>query len=64
MEHTLHKNHGNVGNGNAKKEVTNDAQLYIRCQSEFKNALVKKAQSKEMKLSDWIIEVLKKELRK
>ncbi|WP_283126450.1 hypothetical protein [Providencia stuartii] len=60
MSTEIVKKHGNIGNNNAKKDVVNDAQIYIRCTTDFKNMLVKAAQKDNKKLSNWVMEKLNK----
>lgn len=64
MSTEIVKKHGNIGNNNAKKDVVNDAQIYIRCTTDFKNMLVKAAKKEDKKLSIWIMENLNKIIAK
>ncbi len=50
--------HGNTNNKNAQGDIQADAQLQVRLNKSVKNKFVKKAQSENMKLSQWILKVL------
>ena len=54
------KIHGNTGNKNAKKENDGKALVHIhaRCTLNDKEAWTKAANSKGMKLTEWIIKTL------
>lgn len=60
------KPHGLTGNKNAAKPPDQKAESFIhaRCKTSEKSAWVKAAQAKKMKLTEWIVSVLNKEIEK
>jgi len=60
------KKHGLTGNKNAVKPDDQKAESYIhaRCTSSDKARWVKAAQSKKMKLTEWIVSVLNEATKK
>lgn len=62
LDYSILELHGNTGKANAAKEVKKDSHIQMRVSREQKALWVKRAQSRGMKLADWITKNLNGEL--